>query len=158
MHETRVDHIIEASGSGKGVVMVTAHFGNYDVAAGLLDGRLKAPMAMVAFQNEVAHVRALIEKHTGPMPKLLAVGSSELAALDILHALRDGYIVAMQGDRTVDARTVRVPFMGQLARFRWGRSCWGRCPGCPVIVDLQRAGGAALVRVRGRCAADVPVR
>jgi predicted LPLAT superfamily acyltransferase/glycosyltransferase involved in cell wall biosynthesis len=137
MHETRVDHIIDASKSGKGVVMVTAHFGNYDVAAGLLNGRLAAPFAMVAFQNEVAHVRALIEKHTGPQPKLLAVGNSELAALDILHALRDGYIVAMQGDRTVDARTVRVPFMGQLAAFPVGPFLLGAMSGCPVIVTFS---------------------
>jgi predicted LPLAT superfamily acyltransferase len=137
MQETHVEHIIDASGSGKGLVMVTAHFGNYDVAAGLLDGRLKAPMAMVAFQNEVAHLRALIEKNTGPQPKLLAVGSSELAALDILHALRDGYVVAMQGDRTVDARTVRVPFLGQPAAFPVGPFLLAAMSGCPLIVTFN---------------------
>ncbi len=137
MHETHVEHIVDASKSGKGVIMVTAHFGNYDVAAGLLDGRLGAPLAMVAFQNDVAHIRALIEKNTGPQPKLLAVGSGELAALDILHALRDGYVVAMQGDRTVDARVVRVPFLGHPASFPVGPFLLSAMSGCPVITTFN---------------------
>lgn len=137
MHETRVDHIIDTSKQGKGMIMLTAHFGNYDVAAGLLDGRLGAPMAMVAFQNEVAQVRALIEKHTGPMPKLLAVGNSELAALDILHALRDGYVVAMQGDRTVDGRVARVPFLGEKASFPVGPFILSAMSGCPVVTTFS---------------------
>src|ERR1041384_5586844 len=99
------------------MLTLTAHLGNYDVAGGMLAGRLGAPLAVVAFQNDVAQVRALIDKHTGPVPKLLAVGSSDLDALDILHALRDGYVVAIQGDRTVDARVARVPFMGEEAAF-----------------------------------------
>jgi predicted LPLAT superfamily acyltransferase len=136
LSENGVDHIIDTSKQGKGMLMITAHFGNYDVAGGMLDGRLGAPLAVVAFQNEVAQVRALIEKHAGPMPKLLAVGSSELAALDILHALRDGYVVAIQGDRTVDDRVVRVPFLGREAAFPIGPFILGAMSGCPVITTF----------------------
>ncbi|MBK7864046.1 MAG: glycosyltransferase family 2 protein [Archangiaceae bacterium] len=134
--ENGVDHIIGTSQAGKGMLMITAHFGNYDVAGGILSGRLGAPMAVVAFQNEVAHVRELLDKHTGPVPKLLAVGSSELAALDILHALRDGYVVAIQGDRTVDQRVVRVKFLGQEASFPIGPFILGAMSGCPVITTF----------------------
>jgi predicted LPLAT superfamily acyltransferase len=137
LSENGIEHIIESSKGGKGMIMITAHMGNYDVAAGLLDGRLHAPFAMVAFQNEVAQVRALIEKNTGPMPKLLAVGNSELAALDILHALRDGYVVAIQGDRTVDARIAMVPFLGEKAPFPVGPFILGVMGQCPVIFTFS---------------------
>jgi len=136
MVENGVDYIIDTSKQGKGMLMVTAHLGNYDVGGGILAGRLGAPLAVVAFQNEVAHVRELIEKHTGPVPKLLAVGNSELAALDILHALRDGYVVAIQGDRTVDQRVARVPFLGEVASFPVGPFVLAAMSGCPVIVTF----------------------
>jgi predicted LPLAT superfamily acyltransferase len=137
LEEKNLHFIIDASFQKKGVVLVTAHLGNYDVGAGLLHGRLGAPLAIVAFQNDVAHLRQLVERHTGTHARVLAVGTAELAALDILHALRDGEVVAMQGNRTIDDRVAWAPFLGKDAPFPVGPFLLAAMSGAPLITTFN---------------------
>ena len=48
----------------------------------------------------------------------------------------------MQGDRTVDARVVRVPFFGTLAAFPVGPFILAAMSGCPLIVTFSAQVGA----------------
>jgi predicted LPLAT superfamily acyltransferase len=115
-----LEHLKAAAAAGKGAILLTAHLGNWDVAGELLDGRVNVPLALVAYKGEEERLAKYLARASGPKPRIIAVGDSDLASLDILHALRDGSFIAIQGDRPVDPRVVRVPFLGADAPFPVG--------------------------------------
>ncbi len=118
----------------KGAILLTAHLGSWELASGMLSQRLKAPFDIVAYDGEEPHVRAAIERSSEKFkPNVLLVGKGELAALDILRALRAGHMVALQGDRTVDERTVEVDFLGHRAHFPVGPFVIAALSAAPMV-------------------------
>jgi predicted LPLAT superfamily acyltransferase len=87
-------------------------------------------------------------------PRVITVGREELASLEILHAIRDGWLVAIQGDRLVGERFARVPFLGNEAPFPVGPFVLAAISGAPVISTFaMKSGPTAYAFV-----ADPPVR
>ncbi len=125
-HFTRVGaagvaELVDNAISPKGAILLTAHLGSWEMASGLLGKRLKVPFDIVAYDGEEPQMREAIERSSEKWkPNLLLVGKGELAALDIMRALRAGHLVALQGDRTVDQRTIAVDFLGSPAHFPVG--------------------------------------
>ena len=128
-----LEHLETASEQKKGAVLLTAHLGNWQLACGLLEGRLKARIALVAYKGEEEKLARYLEGATTLKPLIIPVGDSDMASLSILHALRDGEMVAMQGDRPVDSRVVRVPFLGVEAPFAVGPFIVAALSGAPLI-------------------------
>jgi predicted LPLAT superfamily acyltransferase len=136
--ETGVETILAASASRKGSILLTAHLGSWELASGMLGDRLTAPFDIVAFQGEDAAMRAAVRRSSEKFkPNVLSVGKGELAALDIMRALRAGHMVALQGDRTVDERTVEVDFLGSPARFPVGPFVLAAISGAPMIATFN---------------------
>jgi predicted LPLAT superfamily acyltransferase len=132
--EQGVGELLDTSVGAKGTILLTAHLGSWELASGLLSSRLKAPFDIVAYDGEEPHVRAAIERSSEKFkPNILLVGRGELAALDILRALRAGHIVALQGDRTLDERTIPVDFLGYPAHFPVGPFVVAALSGAPVV-------------------------
>lgn len=135
--ENGIDRILAASASKQGSILLTAHLGSWELAAGLLGDRLVAPLDIVAFDGEEAAVRDAIERSSAKFkPSVLRVGRGDLAALDIIRALRLGHMVALQGDRTVDERTVAVDFLGHPAHFPVGPFIVAALAGVPMIATF----------------------
>jgi predicted LPLAT superfamily acyltransferase len=133
-----VETILAASASRKGSILLTAHLGSWELASGMLGDRLTAPFDIVAFQGEDAAMRAAVRRSSEKFkPNVLSVGKGELAALDIMRALRAGHMVALQGDRTVDERTVEVDFLGSPARFPVGPFVLAAISGAPMIATFN---------------------
>jgi predicted LPLAT superfamily acyltransferase len=117
-----------------GGVMVTAHLGAWELSSGMLRERHGLTnVAIVMFRSDEAELQRYIESLHGNRPRLIAVGEGELAALDILRAVRAGEVVCMQGDRTVDAREVKVPFFGKEARWPVGPWIVAALSGAPIL-------------------------
>lgn len=122
---TGEEHIRRAWQRKKGVVLVSAHLGNWEAAARELQQRLPDCRIRVA-RFEAAGAAPATE------------GAISLSAADgpvqMLAALRQGDIVAMHGDRFLPgARTLSLPFLGQTARFPEGPFHLAALAGCPVI-------------------------
>lgn len=136
--EENVDAIVEASKSPKGSILVTAHFGSWEIASGGLHGRLQAPFDIVAFQGEYTAIREVVAKSSAQWkPNILFVGRGELAALEILRALRSGHMVALQGDRQMDGRVAQAMFLGQVADFPVGPFMLAAISGAPLIATFN---------------------
>ncbi len=132
--EHGVGELLDSSAGPKGSILLTAHLGSWELASGLLGSRLKAPFDIVAYDGEEPQVRAAIERSSEKFkPNILLVGKGELAALDILRALRAGHMVALQGDRTLDERTVEVDFLGHPAHFPVGPFVIAALSGATVV-------------------------
>jgi lauroyl/myristoyl acyltransferase len=128
------DFVEEAVAAGTGAIVVTAHFGNWDIAALELQ-KYQRPIRVV-----MAHE---VNSSTNPYVRRLREAAglqvsysdrSALFSLDLLHALRRNEIIALQLDRLATSDTARaILFFGQPARFPSGPFELARLSGAPLI-------------------------
>jgi lauroyl/myristoyl acyltransferase len=122
------EHLESASG---GVVSVTAHVGNWELAGRLLASR-SARRTHVVVAPEDSELERWVRRDGDGMrfvPRLRpAIG------LELLAALRRGEVVAIQGDRALGTRgDVSIPFFGRPARFPLGPFLLARAGGAPIV-------------------------
>ena len=108
-----------AIAGGRGVLLLTAHLGNWE-AAGQLLMRVDVPITITGFDRETPEVRALLESAPQKKFKLLPLTGGPTDAIPLVAALRRGEVVAMLGDRAYGSPTVRAPFFGGTAAFPIG--------------------------------------
>ena len=101
--------------SAKNAIVLTAHMGSYDLAAGLFAQKFHRQVRMVRSPERDAlaaqYVDAGLQESSGGA---VAVGYSSdgtALAFDLLNALRNGEIISMQGDRVAgDVARAHVKF------------------------------------------------
>jgi KDO2-lipid IV(A) lauroyltransferase len=149
------DALAEALTAGDGAIVVTGHFGNWDVAAkGLCSYGRPINLVMARETNATTHefVRAARER-VGV--RVIYSDSSVFSSLNMIRALRNNEVVAIQLDRPLGAGGTRlVPFFGAPAAFPSGPFVLARVSGAPLIpVFVPRLGTRHYaVRVCGRFA------
>lgn len=129
---TGAEHLTAALGAGRGIVLLTAHLGNWELAGRLAAGTAARPTHVVVEAEVDPGVERFLRG--GPAPVRFVARTRPTSALPLLAALRRGEIVAMQGDRALGNRgDVPITFFGAPAAFPRG----------PFV--LARAAGALLV-------------
>jgi len=89
----------EAMQTSGGAILLTAHMGSYDLGAHLFAERSGHRIIMVRAPEIDPETHEFEEKHRAEELRVeFNVKASDLA-LDLLHAIREGGIVAVQGDR-----------------------------------------------------------
>ena len=114
------EKILAAVGRGRGVVLATAHLGNWYIGGFLLGG-LKNKIHVVYKPDRFP----IVEKFRSGMQRRwgvseIPVGHTMLSAVPVIQALSDGQIVAMQCDRDFNNTGVAVNFFGGPAYFPRG--------------------------------------
>jgi KDO2-lipid IV(A) lauroyltransferase len=125
-------HLDQARAAGRGVVLLTAHLGNWDLGGRLLVGRLGCPTHVVLSAEED---RALEDFLRPATPGLRFVARRHpTSTLGLVAALRRAEAVALQGDRPSGGRgDLPVPFFGEPAAFPLGPFLLARAAGAPVV-------------------------
>jgi len=135
-HPDRGEAIIEAAlGGGRGLVVWTAHVANWEFASRLLElhGR-PVKVARVVERDNPAE-RQLRDLMTNE--RLTAIDLLDpLASIRLLHALRAGEIVAMQGDRVFRGKGLVAPFFGRPTVFPPGPFHLAHAAGVAVVPGL----------------------
>ena len=125
-------HLDAALAVGRGVVLLTAHLGNWEFAGRLLStrGGRTAHVVLSAEQD-----RALEQYLRLDGPQLRFVTRRQATStLGLLAALRRGELVAMQADRPTGGRgDALAPFFGEPAAFPLGPFVLARAAGAAVI-------------------------
>jgi KDO2-lipid IV(A) lauroyltransferase len=136
------DLLARALAAGRGVVVLTGHFGNSDIAAlGLAPYGRPVTMVMARETNVTAwpHVESVL----GPRGVRVVYSSdSPLRSLSLLRALRNNEIVALQfdGHPLAPGATV-VDFFGRPAGFHLGPFLLARAARAPILpVFIVRTG------------------
>ena len=112
--------ILEGRAKGKGVLLLTAHLGNWEVG-GLMLAEVKQPIHVVLVPDIYPAVeRARRRLHARAGVGEIPIDSSFGPTLAVLRALEGNAIVAMQGDRDFNNTGVAVPFFGRDAFFPRG--------------------------------------
>jgi lauroyl/myristoyl acyltransferase len=128
---TGQEHILDALADGKGAIVITCHFGNWDVA-GWYFGQRYAFAAIV----EPLHPPELDDLVQG-WRRVKRIGTIPLAhaARGVLRSLARGGVVAIVVDRPVHGREDGVPvrFFGEWTRVPAGAARFALRTGAPVL-------------------------
>ena len=121
-----------ALGAGRGVILLTAHVGNWELGGRLLAPRLGRTAHVVLSTEQDAALEQYMRAET---PNLRFVTRRQATStLGLLAALRRGEAVAMQGDRpTGERRDTLVSFFGAPVPFPLGPFVLARAAGAPVV-------------------------
>jgi phosphatidylinositol dimannoside acyltransferase len=94
----------------RGGILLTAHMGSYDLGAHLFSETSGHALVMVRAPEEDPRTRAFEKSHSTEALRVEFSTESTELALDLLHAIREGSIVAIQGDR-VTSGISEIPAM-----------------------------------------------
>jgi predicted LPLAT superfamily acyltransferase len=135
-------YLRSAVAGGRGVLVLTAHLGNWE-AAGQLLTRLNVPITVTGFDNESPEVRAMLNRASRQKFRLVPLTGSPTDAIPLVGALRRGEVVAMLGDRPYGSPAARIPFFGGTASFPIGAYVLAAIAGAPLlhVFSLRRPGG-----------------
>jgi phosphatidylinositol dimannoside acyltransferase len=127
------ERLRQALARGHGVLLVSAHVGNWEIGGNLLRV-LGYPLTVVGLAHNTAQTNILV-RHLRSLRgiEVIEVGPSTFSAVEILKALRQNRIVAMIGDRDHLGTGRPVRFLGQQIKL----------PPGPVILSMLS--GAALM-------------
>jgi KDO2-lipid IV(A) lauroyltransferase len=126
------EHLDAALAAGRGVVLLTAHLGNWEFAGRLLSSRGgRTAHVVLSAEQDAALERYL--RLDGPQLRFVTRHRAT-STLGLLAALRRAELVAMQADRPTGARgDAIVPFFGEPAAFPLGPFVLARATGAAVV-------------------------
>jgi KDO2-lipid IV(A) lauroyltransferase len=129
-----MEHLEAAVASRKGALMLTAHFGNYELG-GVLLGQLDMPVSVVYVKDkfEQAEEYRSVMRGRGNVEEIAIEPNGSWSSLPVLRALRAGRLVAMQGDRDLDGRGIPTRFFGLPILFPRGPFVVALLTGAPII-------------------------
>jgi predicted LPLAT superfamily acyltransferase len=137
------ENLRTAAAAGKGVLLLTAHVGNWEVAGQLLS-RLDVPVNVTGFDKEVPEIRAMLNRaQVRQKFQMIPLTGTATDAIPLVAALRRGEVVAMLGDRAYGSPTAKVPFLGDMASFPVGAYVLAAIAGSPLVqvFSLRQKGG-----------------
>lgn len=130
-----VEHLQAAEARGKGVILLGAHFGNWEIVPSVVV-RVAGPAASVGRPPDNPHVAKIVERLRTRFGNR-ALGKRG-AVRDMFRELRSGGRVGLLLDQRVRAKeAIAVPF--------FGRDAWTS----PIVARLASKTGAAVVPVFG---------
>jgi Kdo2-lipid IVA lauroyltransferase/acyltransferase len=125
------DKIIRCLAAGNGLIVWTAHLGNWEFASRLLAIYARVNVARVVEDNPAEiTLRNLM---TSERIETVDLKRGVPASLELLQALRRNEIVAIQGDRVYQRHTFEVPFFSQPTSFPVGPFLLSQVSGAPVL-------------------------
>jgi len=125
------DKIDKCLAAGNGLIVWTAHVGNWEFASRLL--AIYAPVNVARVVEDKPAEIALRNLMAGERIKTVDLKQGVSATLELLQALRRNEIVAIQGDRVYQRRTFDVPFFSQPTSFPLGPFLLSQVSGAPVL-------------------------
>jgi lauroyl/myristoyl acyltransferase len=146
-------YVAEVSGADEvatlsgGVISVTAHIGNWEMAGRLLASRSARPTHVVVTADEAPELERWVRRD-GDGVRFLP-RAQPAVGLTLLSALRRGEVVALQGDRAIGTRgDVWIPFFGRPAPFPLGPFLLARAAGVPIVPAFCLLDGGSRYTVR----------
>ena len=132
-HLKREEIIQKALKQGRGVILLSAHLGNWEFGANMIR-QSKYPLAVVSLPHNTVPTNALVNRFREDKGiSVIEVDESPFSAIPILKHLRQNGVVAMMGDKDFFGNGKLISFFGKQVRFPIG----------PVTIAMTS--GAALI-------------
>jgi lauroyl/myristoyl acyltransferase len=118
---------------GNGLIVWTAHLGNWEFASRLLEMHGRPVNVARVVEQANASERVLRDLMTNQLLRIVQLNDDPMAPLKLLHALRSNEIVAIQGDRVYQPFTGRTRFFGVPTPFPMGPFLLSYVSGAPIM-------------------------
>jgi KDO2-lipid IV(A) lauroyltransferase len=139
--------IAELAALGRGVILVTGHYGNWEVGSLLIRRAFGMPLTIVAMPEPSAHVNRIRRQLRDSVgAETLEVRQSFNTALQIRRRLADNHMVAMLVDRHYGRDRVPVTLFGRHAWFLRTPLLMGHATGAPIVPCFIERLGPGLFR------------
>ena len=129
-----IEHLEAARAAGRGVILVTAHLGNWELGGVLLALR-GFQMNVVTLEEpttELTRWRDAYRRRVGIRTNAVGPGH-DFAFVELIRTLRSGGMVAMLVDRPYTGSGVPVEFFGRTTEFSTGPALLWQHTGAAVI-------------------------
>ncbi len=123
-------HLENAYSAGRGVILITAHLGNWELGGAVITA-MGYPLTAVAFPERVGKTNELFQKQRRRRGmQILTFGE---AARGALAALKRGEMVAMLADRDFTNHRDMIDFFGRPARLPAAPARISAKTGAPIL-------------------------
>lgn len=120
----------QALAKGKGVVVLTAHLGNWELG-GVVIAQLGYPFWAVALPHKDKKVNAFFDtQRNSKGVKVIAMGK---AVRSCISEIRNNHMVALVGDRDFTEKGIVIDFFGKPAHFPEGPAALSLMTGAPIV-------------------------
>lgn len=128
------EHLDALLDSGRGCILLTAHLGNWELGGALLrETARRVSVVYVPDQSPTLEAFRKTLRDALGVEGIAINPRAELSSLPVLRALREGRVVALQGDRDFNDRGEWVDFFGAPAPFPLGPILLARLTGVPLL-------------------------
>jgi lauroyl/myristoyl acyltransferase len=137
------EHLIAARERGRGVIIVTAHLGNWELG-GIMLALRGHPLNVVTLEEPTSELNEWRESYRRRFGiKTVTIGSDQFSFLGTMQALRAGECVALLVDRPHHGTGLPVRFFGRETEFSSAPALLSKHTGAAVIPAfvIQEADG-----------------
>ena len=148
------EHFNEALRKGKGLILLTAHMGNWEIAGNLLFDRLNTPVNFIMLDETSERMRRVF---SGALERrrisIIPVTPDPVSIMvQVRTVLARNEILCVVGDRYSGGEQTReLPFFGRPAKFPSGPFVFSAITGAPLIAvfSMKRGPGHYHMNVSG---------
>jgi lauroyl/myristoyl acyltransferase len=142
------EYVDEALKLGKGVVMVTAHMGNWELGGAVMAG-LGYKINALVLPQRLERLNRMFQRQREKRGVNLILVKGGRSALSMVRVLRRGEVVAVLGDRDFTEKSDPILFFGKPARMPRGPAWLSVTSGAPLIVAflLRQVDDTFLLRI-----------
>lgn len=133
-----LEHLTVAHGQGRGVVILTAHIGNWEMGAAVLR-QLGFPVTAIALPHKNPKVNILFNRQREAHG--VTVVPTSVAVRRCLGALRKGGLVALLGDRDFGSFGKPLSFLGRTTLIPQGAAFFASRTGAPIVPCFLKPDG-----------------
>jgi len=126
---------------GKGVILLTAHLGNWQAAMTALSKFEKPVYVMMRPEDNVAVKKNLHIDSEEERVRIISTDDPLNSVVEAMKALKNGNIVSIMGDRTYGFSAAEATFLGDKVTFPIGAFSLASAVQCPVVVLLSAKTG-----------------
>lgn len=153
--------ISDLAAEGKGVIVLSAHTGCWQMAPSILAKQLPRPISLLV-HKEHGDVDKQDFEHTGEQAPytLVPADSGAFAAAELTTRLRRGEILCLMGDRILSSHetTVHASFLGKTAPLPLLAYRLSASTGAPIVVVLSARTGPSRGRLYPLGVMRIPAR
>lgn len=120
--------------SDKGVILLTSHFGNWQIALTSLNKLGKRVYLLMREEENPAVKESLNVGNEKGDIRIISPEQAFGGVIEIMNVLKKGHVVSIMGDRNYGAKAFKIDFLGEKAFFPFSAFAIAAAAECPVVI------------------------
>lgn len=135
LHFVNERHALDASALGRGLIVLSGHFGAWELFPCAFAYRLNLPMTIIVHTQRNARVNAILVKDRNRHGNRTV--TMEQAPREVLTVLRNGGTLGLLGDQSGPKESMSVEFFGRPCAAYRGPAVFSLRQGSPIVMPMM---------------------